>query len=280
MRLTPSGSMTWRRSRRMRSFVSGIGIVAALTLAAGPAQADEPAGIAVGLDATRFFNQSFQPVLSFGVPLSLQAQSTSGQPVVFTAAEGCSATQLSAMQGGWSTAVLAATSSTQLCRLTLATDAGNGFAASTSTYFLRTRMGQQAADLPALGRTVAPKTSVILGASGLKTDRGQPITLRVTKGSKHCKVSTVKGRVVVAFSAKHGQCTVWASAPGIPGQYLPLQRVYVFRVTGEEAAPSGKPSPSPSGKPSDKPSPSGKPSPSPSPSGKPSGKPSPSASRA
>gem|GEM_PF-6828335 len=229
--------MTWYRMDGRRWILSAGVLLVAVGWLAVPARADTPAGIEVGLDANRLFNQAFLPVLSFGVPVTLQARSTSGQPVRFTGEEGCTVAQVTALPGDWSSAVLTVTSSNQVCRLTVASDAGSGFTESSSTYYLRTRLGQQVAALPSLTRKVAPKTSVTLGPSPLTTDRGMPISVRVVRGEKQCKVTTTKGRLAVVFSGQRGQCTVRASAAGVADQYLPYQRVYVFKVTGDLQVP-------------------------------------------
>lgn len=227
-----------------RVLAAVLAVLVGIACATVPAHAEEPATITIGIDASQPFSPAFLPVLSFGASVSLQAQSTSGQPVVFTTEGGCSLVPITGTPGGVSTAVLTATSTADACRLTAATEAGNGLAASTSTYVLRTRLGQQSSVLPTLTRKVAPGTSVQLGAAGLATDRGQPIDVRVSNGGKYCTVSVKKGQVTLAFGGKQGQCTVSASAPGIQNQYLPYRRIYVFKVTrGGASKPSdSKPS--------------------------------------
>ena len=226
------------RRASIDSFGRGLAYVSAVllggTLAPAPALADEPAVIVIGTDATRLFGPTFLPVLAFGTPMNVQAQSTSGQIVTFTTEGGCSvATILPGTPGGWSTGLLTVTSTADSCRLTASTDAGNGRSATTATYVLRTRMGRQSAGLPVIGRKVAPSASIPLGRSGLTTDREQPIAIKVTNGSKLCRVIVKKEQVSIAVGTKQGQCTVSASAPGIPGEYLPYQRIYVFKVTRE-----------------------------------------------
>jgi len=226
------------------ALVAMVALIFGSMLATSAARADEPAVIVIGIDASRLFTPSFLPVLSYGSSVSVQAQSTSGQPVSFASDGGCTVAAIAGTPGGWSTGVVTVTSTADACRLTASTDAGNGLAATASTYVLRTRLGQQSADLPVIGRKVARQSSIPLGNAGLTTDRGQPIAFKVTNGGKNCKVAVKKGQVSIAFGSKQGQCTVSASAPGIPGQYLPYQRMYVFKVTSNApAAPSdAKPS--------------------------------------
>lgn len=203
---------------------------AGLAALAAPAQADEPASITVATGSGVAFSSAFLPVLSFGTPLSIQATSTSGQPVTFAAEDGCS---VAGQPGPTSAAMLTVVSTASACRLTVASAAGNGRSEATATYLLRTRMGQQLAPVALVGRKVTTGSAVQLGAAGMTTDHGQPVVITVTNGSKLCKVKAKKGIVRVAFGAKEGACTVSATAAGVPEQYLPFQRVYVFTISGK-----------------------------------------------
>lgn len=198
-----------------------------LTAVAAPARADEPAAITVTTASGMAFGAAFLPVLSFGTPLSIQATSTSGQPVTISAEGGCSAAGQAAPQ---SAAVLTVVSSTQACLLTVASGAGNGLAEASASYVLRTRMGPQTAPVALVGRKVRPGTSVDIGPAGMTTDRGQQVIVTVANGSKFCTVKTRKGAIRVAFGEREGACTVSARAAGVPEQFEPFQRIYVFSI--------------------------------------------------
>jgi len=204
-----------------------VGACSWLIVGAMPARADDPATITVATGSGPAFGSAFLPVLSFGTPLSIQATSTSGQPVSFAAEDGCS---VAAQAGSTSAAVLTVVSTTRVCRLTVASGAGNGQSEATVTYLLRTRMGPQVAPVALVGRKVKVGTSLELGAAGMTTDHGQPVIVVVTNGRKLCTVKARKGVIKVVFGPKEGACTVLASAAGVPDQYLPFQRVYVFKI--------------------------------------------------
>lgn len=227
-----------------RTLVGMMTVVLVSLLATTSARADEPAVIVMGTDASHLFSPSYLPVLAYGSPVTVQAQSTSGQPVLFTTDGACTLTSITGTPGGWSTGVLTVTATTDTCRITASTDAGNGLAATASTYVLRTRPGQQSAGLPVLGRKVVRQSALPLGIAGLATDRGQPIAFRVTNGGENCKVIVKKGKVSIAFGSKQGQCTVSASAPGVAGQYLPYQRIYVFRIQSDASVDPSETKPS------------------------------------
>jgi hypothetical protein len=198
---------------------------------AGPAYAEErPAAITVALGTGPAFSTQFVPILTFGVPILVSATSTSGQPVAIAGSGGCTVDVQTTAPGAPTQAIVSATSASQPCQLTVTSAAGGGFAAGSGAYTLRTQLGKQLVTVTPAGRRVEPGSQVVLGARRLVTDRGQPASVAVANGTKHCSVVRRRSVVAVKFGAKAGACTVAITAPGIDGQFSPYRRLFVFAI--------------------------------------------------
>lgn len=217
--------------RSLATFAAVIATLVVTCVIAAPARAeDSPAAITVALGKGPAFSAQFVPILTFGAPILVSASATSGQPVAIAGSGGCTVDVQATTPGSPNQAVVSATSTTQPCQLSVTSAAGGGFAAGSGAYTLRTALGGQLVTLNSVGRRVERGSRVALGAKRLVTDRGQPASVTVTHGAKHCSIVTKKTVVAVKFGAKEGACTVAITAPGIAGQFMPYQRLFVFSI--------------------------------------------------
>ncbi len=116
------------------------------------------------------------------------------------------------------------------CVLTASTKGGSGFAATSQKYTIGTGQGAQTAVIkaPPSGRYAKGRT-LRLGRLTAVTSVNQPISWRVTKGTKRCAIVRTAKFYTVKLK-KRGLCRVRATAPEIPGQWAPFSTTRTYTV--------------------------------------------------
>ncbi len=159
--------------------------------------------------------------LGNGSNVTFQASSLSGSPVTLTETGPC----------GISGLTITVPVGSGQCNLQAKTNGGNGYAPATYGYTVALVPGTQTANVaaPQSGRFKAGRSLLLEGPGAADTNAGQNINWKVAQGSrKVCKLQYPSDGSVTLRLVKKGQCSVTASAPGVPGQWnaYSLQRSY------------------------------------------------------
>jgi hypothetical protein len=114
--------------------------------------------------------------------------------------------------------------------LSAATSGGNGYSPTTQKYTIVTATGPQTAKVsaPKSGSYKKGKT-LKLSRTSTVTSLNQPVTWKVTKGSRYCKVER-SGSWYTLKLVKKGTCQVRGSAPAIPGQWAAYSTTRTYKV--------------------------------------------------
>jgi hypothetical protein len=116
------------------------------------------------------------------------------------------------------------------CSLAASTKGGNGYGPVSVKYTVQTAPGNQAAKVSAPASGSYKKGSKLtLAKTTTKTDVGQPVKWKVTKGGSYCKVITSKGHFKLSL-VKKGACTVKGSAPAISNQWNAYTTARIYTV--------------------------------------------------
>jgi hypothetical protein len=144
-----------------------------------------------------------------GATATLNTSSASGAPVALTAAGPCS------LNGN----VLKINGVGGPCTVTAKTNGGNGYAPVSQAYNVQTVAGAQTAKVAApVSGSYKKGSKLKLSKTSTKTNLGQPVKWKVTKGTDKCKVINSNGYYRLSL-VKKGKCTVKGSAPAISNQW-------------------------------------------------------------
>jgi hypothetical protein len=116
------------------------------------------------------------------------------------------------------------------CVLSASTAGGNGYSPTTQRYTIVTATGPQTAKVSAPASGTKKRGKVLrLSRTSTVTSLNQPVTWRVTKGSRVCKVVR-SGPWYTLKLVRKGTCSVRGSAPAIPGQWAAYSTTRTYKV--------------------------------------------------
>jgi len=148
--------------------------------------------------------------LANGQSVAFIATTTAGAAATLTAAGGCT------LAGD----TLTATTGSGTCTITGTSPSTGGYLGTTETWPVTLTPGRQTATIsaPASGKLKVGRT-VTLSTSSQRTNAGQRIDWKVTKGTKVCSVKTKSGTSRLTMNAS-GRCVVRGTAPAVAGEWL------------------------------------------------------------
>ena len=159
--------------------------------------------------------------LANGATQTFTVSSTSGLPVALSVTGPCAMTAPTTVhvKGAGSPCVLSAS-----------TSGGNGYSPTTQRYTIVTSSGAQTAKVaaPPSGR-YKKGSSLKLSRTSTVTNLNQPVSWKVTKGTRFCKVIR-SGAWFKVKLVKAGACRVRGSAPAIPGQWSAYSTTRTYTV--------------------------------------------------
>ena len=128
---------------------------------------------------------------------------------------------------------LKALAGTGTCTVTARTKGGNGFAPTTQSYTVVLAPGRQQVSVKAPPSGAVARGSVFrIGRQAQRSDVGQPVTFRITRGEGlRCVLKyTARGNVYVKAKQRRGTCAVRFTARAIPGQWLRFQALRTYSI--------------------------------------------------
>jgi len=189
-----------------------------VTVGAAPTQVDQIV-IVTSAGTTLVPGSTYQ--VPNGTTLTFTSSTASGSPLTYTETGPCSLTN----------GTFTVTQGNGQCRVTASSPGGNGYAPTTDTVTANLIPGTQTAKLaaPASGNVNVGKTLTLEKKSQGKTNAGQTISWKITKGTSHCKLSfPSNGSVKLKITAK-GKCYVQAKAKAVSGQWNAYSKTYKYK---------------------------------------------------
>jgi hypothetical protein len=147
-----------------------------------------------------------------GSSISFTSSTSSGSPVAFTPSGPCTI----------AAGVFTVNQGNGQCRVTATSPGGNGYGPASATVTVNLVPGSQTAKLaaPKSGNINVGKTLTLEKPNQGKTNAGQPISWKITKGKNTiCQLKFPSNGSVKLKMLKKGKCTVQASAKAVSGQW-------------------------------------------------------------
>ena len=189
-----------------------------VAVAAAPTQVDQIV-IVTSAGTTLVPGSTYQ--VPNGTSLTFTSSTASGSPLTFSETGPCSLTN----------STFKVTQGNGQCRISASSPGGNGYAPVTDTVIANLIPGTQTAKLaaPASGDINVGKTVTLEKKKQGKTNAGQTISWKITKGSSRCKLSfPSNGTVKLKITAK-GKCYVKAKAKAVSGQWNAYSKTYKYK---------------------------------------------------
>lgn len=192
-----------------RGWVCVLAGVVAITLMAGPAQAN-----------------AVTPVpLPYGSPAVITLPDWAALDATLNVTGGCFVTPLPARSDRTREVIVKATDAGQLCSVSIIDTDGVLIKGAQFT----TGLGEQRAQLARPGGRMQVGSIRTLAPRDQRTLQGVPLTFAVTSDRRVCRVEKMRGSWVLV-AKKPGRCSVTVGAEGIPARYAPYAKTLTFAV--------------------------------------------------